>query len=114
MFTTAFENSCTTVSNISISSNQIYCFLQQWWFVPITEGVIIRNGAKYTEGQYTGNNLSSQINTNTDPTYKILATALAQDTPITDVAFLEFDFIPLSTNFVLIALFNMGLKFQYG
>jgi hypothetical protein len=31
----------------------------------IKEGVIIRNGiAKYSEGKYTGNNLSSQLNNN--------------------------------------------------
>jgi hypothetical protein len=34
---------------------------------PIKEGVIIRNGiAKYSEGKYTGNNLSSQLNNNSD------------------------------------------------
>jgi hypothetical protein len=33
----------------------------------IKEGVIIRNGiAKYSEGKYTGNNLSSQLNNNFD------------------------------------------------
>ncbi|MBX9888118.1 MAG: T9SS type B sorting domain-containing protein [Flavobacteriaceae bacterium] len=111
-------NSCTTVSNISISSSQSTAYFNNnGGLFPVTEGVIIRNGiAKYTEGQYTGNNLSSQINTNTDPTLQNISNSSGQSSPITDVAFLEFDFIPLSTNFSFDFLFasNEFGEFQCG
>jgi hypothetical protein len=60
------ENSCTTASNISISSSKSTAYFNNNASAfPIKEGVIIRNGiAKYTEGKYTGNNLSSQLNNN--------------------------------------------------
>jgi hypothetical protein len=61
-------NSCTTVSNISISSSKSTAYFNNNTSAfPIKEGVIIRNGiAKYSEGKYTGNNLSSQLNNNFD------------------------------------------------
>jgi hypothetical protein len=64
-------NSCTTVSNISISSKSTAYFNNNTSAFPIKEGVIIRNGiAKYSEGKYTGNNLSSQLNNNLTLNYK--------------------------------------------
>jgi hypothetical protein len=58
----------TTVSNISISSSKSTAYFNNNTSAfPIKEGVIIRNGiAKYSEGKYTGNNLSSQLNNNSD------------------------------------------------
>lgn len=111
-------NSCTTISNISISSSQSTAYFNNnSGLFPMTEGVIIRNGiAKYTEGQYTGNNLSSQINTNTDPYLQNISNSSGQNIPITDVAYLQFDFVPLSTNFSFDFLFasNEFGEFQCG
>jgi hypothetical protein len=60
-------NSCTTVSNISISSSKSTAYFNITLQHSIKEGVIIRNEiAKYSEGKYTGNNLSSQLNNNSD------------------------------------------------
>jgi hypothetical protein len=67
------------------------------------EGVIIRNGiAKYSEGKYTGNNLSSQLNNNSDFELQKISNSTGQNIPITDVAYLEFDFVPLSNKFSFI------------
>jgi hypothetical protein len=64
-------NSCTTVSNISISSSKSTAYFNNNFSIPYKEGVIIRNGiAKYSEGKYTGNNLSSQLNNNLTLNYK--------------------------------------------
>jgi hypothetical protein len=97
------KNSCTTASNISISSSKSAYFNNNDSAFPIKEGVIIRNGiAKYTEGKYTGNNLSSQLNNNSDFELQKISNSAGQNIPITDVAYLEFDFVPLSNNLVLI------------
>lgn len=111
-------NSCTTTSNISISSNQSTAyFSNNGSKFPIKEGVIIRNGlAKYTEGKYTGNNLSSQLNSNSDANLQQISNNNGQNTPIQDIAFLEFDFVPLSNNFNFNFLFasNEYGEFQCG
>jgi hypothetical protein len=94
-------NSCTTVSNISISSSKSTAYFNNNTSAfPIKEGVIIRNGiAKYSEGKYTGNNLSSQLNNNSDFELQKISNSTGQNIPITDVAYLEFDFVPLSNKF---------------
>ncbi|MCG9792099.1 T9SS type B sorting domain-containing protein [Flavobacterium algicola] len=111
-------NSCTTVSNISISSNQSTAYFNNnSSSFPIKEGVIIRNGvAKYSEGKYTGNNLSSQITSNTDADLQKISNSAGQNIPITDVAYLEFEFIPLSNKFSFDFLFasNEYGEFQCG
>ena len=95
-------NSCVTVSNIAISSNQsVAYFNKNGSAFPINEGIIIRNGlAMNTQGNYSNNaTLSSQINTNTDAYLQSISNSTGQSSTITDVAFLEFDFIPVSNSF---------------
>lgn len=106
-------NSCTDISNISISSNQsVAYFNNNGSAFPINEGIIIRSGiAKHSEGSYTGNNLDSQINTNGDAGLQNIVNSTGQSGTITDVAFLEFDFIPLSSNFSFDFLFASN---EYG
>ena len=101
------SSSCSTNSNVNISSNQSVAYFNGNGSVfPITEGIIIRNGiAQNTTGPYTGNNLSSQVSTNTDIDLQNISNQAGQSTTITDVAFLEFDFIPQSANFS----FNVSL-----
>ncbi len=91
------ESSCVSVSNVSVSSNRsVARFNAGTSNFPIQEGITIRNGlAKYSEGPYSGTNLDSQINTNTDSGLQQVANSLGGITPITDVAFLEFDFVPI-------------------
>jgi gliding motility-associated-like protein len=106
-------NSCTTVSNISISSSKSTAYFNNNTSAfPIKEGVIIRNGiAKYSEGKYTGNNLSSQLNNNSDFELQKISNSAGQNIPITDVAYLEFDFVPLSNKFSFDFLFASN---EYG
>jgi gliding motility-associated-like protein len=112
------ENSCTTASNISISSSKSTAYFNNNASAfPIKEGVIIRNGiAKYTEGKYTGNNLSSQLNNNSDFDLQKISNSAGQNIPISDVAYLEFDFVPLSNKFSFDFLFasNEYGNFQCG
>lgn len=111
-------NSCTTTSNIAISSPQsIAYFNNNASSFPIKEGVIIRNGiAKYSEGTYTGTNMSSQVNTNSDTQLQAISSSTGQNTSITDVAYLEFDFVPMSSTFSFDFLFasNEYGKYQCG
>lgn len=106
-------NSCVEVSNISVSSTQsVAYFNQNGSAFPITEGVIIRNGAAInTQGLYNNTNLSTQINTNGDLYLQNLSNSSGQTAAITDVAFLEFDFIPLSNTFSFNFLFASN---EYG
>lgn len=109
-------NSCVAVSNISISSNQsVGYFNQNGSSFPINEGIIIRNGLVInTQGPYVNNaNLSSQLNTNTDVFLQNLSNSSGQSGPITDVAFLEFDFIPISNSFSFDFLFASNEYGQY-
>ncbi|MFD2908374.1 choice-of-anchor L domain-containing protein [Flavobacterium ardleyense] len=106
-------NSCVEVSNISMSSSEsVAYFNKNASAFPINEGVIIRNGrAINTQGVYNGVNLSTQINTNSDSYLQNLSIASGQTGAITDVAFLEFDFIPLSNTFSFDFLFASN---EYG
>ena len=112
---TLIGNSCIEVSNISISSAQsVGYFNRNNSSFPINEGIIIRNGnAKFSEGNYTGTNLDSQVNLNNDSALQALVTAQGQTGNITDVAFLEFDFVPLSNNFSFDFLFASNEYGQY-
>ncbi|WP_424494862.1 choice-of-anchor L domain-containing protein [Salinimicrobium sp. GXAS 041] len=107
------DNACVQVSNSSISSEEsVALFKDEGGNFPISEGVIIRSGkAKYSEGSYTGANLSSQINSNTDAALEQLNSRSGQSPQITDVAFLEFDFVPLSSDFSFNFLFASN---EYG
>jgi gliding motility-associated-like protein len=107
-------NSCVSVSNISISSNQsVAYFNKNGSTFPINEGIIIRNGSVLnTQGIYTDNaTLSSQINTNTDAYLQSISDNSGQSSTITDVAFLEFDFLPVSNSFSFDFLFASN---EYG
>jgi gliding motility-associated-like protein len=112
---TLIGNSCIEVSNISISSAQsVGYFNRNNSSFPINEGIIIRNGnAKFSEGSYTGTNLDSQVNSNNDAALQALVAAQGQTGNITDVAFLEFDFVPLSNNFSFDFLFASNEYGQY-
>lgn len=106
-------NSCVEVSNISVSSTQsVAYFNRNTSSFPINEGIIIRNGvAVNSQGQYSNTNLSTQINTSGDAYLQNLSNASGQTAAITDVAFLEFDFIPLSSTFSFDFLFASN---EYG
>ncbi|WP_396153732.1 choice-of-anchor L domain-containing protein [Flavobacterium sp.] len=107
-------NSCVSVSNITISSNQsVAYFNRNGSTFSINEGIIIRNGlALNTQGNYSNNaTLSSQINTNTDVYLQNISNNSGQSSTITDVAFLEFDFIPVSNSFSFDFLFASN---EYG
>jgi gliding motility-associated-like protein len=112
---TLLGNSCIEVSNISISSAEsVGYFNNNGSSFPISEGIIIRNGnVKFSEGIYTGNNLDSQINFNNDSELQAIITAQGISGNITDVAFLEFEFIPLSNNFSFDFLFASNEYGQY-
>ncbi len=107
------NNACAEVSNIQLSSPQaVAYFNNQGGNFPISEGVLIRSGkAQYTAGNYTGLNLSSQLNSNSDTTLVQINAATGQSTSITDVAYLQFDFVPLSNNFEFNFLFASN---EYG
>ncbi len=107
------DNACVQVSNTSISSAEsVALFKDKGGNFPISEGVIIRSGkAKYSEGSYTGANLSSQVNSNSDADLERLNSKSGQSPQITDVAFLEFDFVPLSSDFSFNFLFASN---EYG
>ncbi|MBL4643893.1 MAG: choice-of-anchor L domain-containing protein, partial [Flavobacteriaceae bacterium] len=106
-------NSCAAISNVQISSNQsVAYFNQNGSSFPINEGVIIRSGiASYTQGSYTGNNLDTQVNTNSDVDLQQISINSGQVAQITDAAFLEFDFVPPATNFNFNFLFSSN---EYG
>ena len=107
------STSCVTNSNISISSNQSVAYFNgNGSAFPIAEGIVIRSGiAANSAGLYTGNDLDSQVNTNGDADLQAISDAIGQDATITDVAFLEFDFTPASTNFSFDFLFASN---EYG
>lgn len=107
------QNSCSNETNFQFSSRRsIGSFTSTNPNFPIQQGVIIRNGiAKYSQGTYTGTNLSSQINTNGDADLQNISNSSGQTTGITDVAYLQFDFTPVSTNFSFDFLFASN---EYG
>ncbi|WP_084157365.1 T9SS type B sorting domain-containing protein [Flavobacterium denitrificans] len=112
------QNACANESNFKFSSHQgIGKFTNTNPNFPISEGIIIRNGiAKYTEGTYTGNNESSQLNNAGDSDLQTISDGNGQIVPITDVSYLQFEFTPLSSNFSFDFLFasNEYGEFQCG
>ena len=95
------QNSCSNETNFLFSSHRgIGQFTNTNAGFPISSGIILRNGnAKYTEGIYTGINESSQISTSGDVDLQTISDANGQAGVISDVAFIQFDFTPLSNNF---------------
>lgn len=106
-------NSCVEVSNISVSSTQsVAYFNQNGSSFPISEGIVIRNGvATFTQGPYTGVNLSSSVTNSGDVFLQTLSDANGGTSPIVNAEFLEFDFIPLSNSFSFNFLFASN---EYG
>ena len=111
-------NSCISKSNFNISSNKsVAYFNNNSGSFPISEGVIIRNGiAEYSGGLYTNENMSSQISMNGDVDLQNISDQSGQSSTITDVAFLEFDFIPLGNtiNFNFLLASNEYGEYQCG
>lgn len=106
-------NSCVEVSNISVSSTQsVAYFNQNGSAFPISEGIIIRNGvATFTQGPYTGANLSSSVTASGDSFLQNLSDNNGGNSAIVNAEFLEFDFIPLSNSFSFDFLFASN---EYG
>lgn len=108
-------NSCVEISNISISSpNSVGYFNRNGSTFPINEGIILRSGAILnTQGQYNGSNLSTPASGGgTDPFLQNLSnTSSGTTTALTDLAFIQFDFIPVSSSFSFDFLFASN---EYG
>lgn len=107
-------NSCLEITNAQWSSPQsVAYFNQNGSNFAFQEGIIIRSGqAAFTQGTYTGNNLSSSVGNFTDPFLQNLSNqSSGQSIPIRDVAFLEFDFVPISNSFSFDFLFASN---EYG
>lgn len=85
------SNSCSTNSNVSISSNQAVAYFNgNNSIFPIQEGIIIRSGiASYTQGTYTGNLLNSQVTSNGDAYLQNISNQSGQTSTITDAAYLQ-------------------------
>jgi gliding motility-associated-like protein len=107
------NNSCSNETNLSFSSHRgIGQFSNTNPNFPFLTGIVIRNGiAKYSEGQYTGLNISSQVTTATDEDLQKISNNNGQTGPISDVAFIQFDFTPISNNFSFDFLFASN---EYG
>lgn len=107
------QNSCFNETNFQFSSHRgIGQFTNTNPNFPIQEGIIIRNGiAKYTEGQYTGLNESSFLTNTGDPDLQNISNASGQSLAINDVAYIQFDFTPLSSSFSFDFLFASN---EYG
>ncbi|WP_343329716.1 choice-of-anchor L domain-containing protein [Polaribacter staleyi] len=92
------ENTCISKSNFIISSNKsVANFNNNGGSFPIRKGIIIRNGiAKQTEGSFTDTNLSSKISSNGDSDLQTINEQEGGVSNITDVAFLKFNFTPIS------------------
>lgn len=109
------NGSCIEPTNITYSSSQtVGYFNQNSSAFPISEGIIIRTGdITHTEGTYTNTNLSSQDNTNSDPDLQAISNDTGQNLPITDTAFLQFDFTPISSDFNFDFVFASNEYGQY-
>lgn len=107
------QNSCFNETNFQFSSHRgIGQFTNTNPNFPIQEGIIIRNGiAKYTEGQYTGLNESTFLTNAGDPDLQNISNASGQTLAINDVAYIQFDFTPLSSSFSFDFLFASN---EYG
>ena len=109
------QNSCSNETNFLYSSHQgIGKFTNSNPNFPFTDGIVIRNGiAKYSEGTYSGLNLSSQLNTSGDPDLQLISNSSLQTGNITDVGFIQFDFTPISSSFSFDFLFASNEYGQY-
>jgi hypothetical protein len=99
---TTIGNSCTTVSNISISSSKSTAYFNNNTSAFPKKGVIIRNGI----AKYRKNILEIIWVVNKQQWPILIMQSTGQNIPITDVAYLEFDFVLCLISLVLIFLPN--------
>ncbi len=108
-------NSCVAVSNILMSSNQsVGYFNQNGSTFPINQGIILRSGNVLdTQGLYTGSNLSSTASGGGADTFlqNLSNTSSGTTAALTDLSFLQFDFVPVSSSFSFDFLFASN---EYG
>ena len=108
-------NSCVAVSNISISSNQsVGYFNQNGSSFPINQGIILRSGNILdTQGLYTGSNLSTAASGGGADAFlqNLSNTSSGTTSALTDLSFLQFDFVPISSSFSFDFLFASN---EYG
>lgn len=108
-------NSCVEISNVSISSNQsVGYFNQNGSSFPIPQGVVIRSGnVMDTQGTYTGANMgSTTTGGGTDAFLQNLSnTSSGTGTGLTDLSYIQFDFVPISSSFSFDFLFASN---EYG
>ncbi|HEA30420.1 MAG TPA: T9SS type B sorting domain-containing protein [Leeuwenhoekiella sp.] len=92
------NDACAEVSNSSSSSVEATgSFSNNGGAFPIADGVIIRTGnAGFTSGGYTGDNIDSELNTDSDVFLQDLLDRSGRDAIIEETAFLEFNFVPVS------------------
>lgn len=107
------DASCSVRSNQRISSPQsVGYFKNNNSNFPISEGIIIRNGnVLLSQGVYTGQGLSSQLTTVGDLDLQEISDSSGQISTISDVGYLEFDFIPNGNQFNFNFLFASN---EYG
>ncbi|RZJ60620.1 MAG: DUF11 domain-containing protein, partial [Flavobacterium sp.] len=113
---------CVNISNIIASAGNINSnnyglgyFNSNNSDFPLKEGIVLRNGnAEYTEGKYTGNNLSSTGTGGggTDTQLQNISNAIpGNGFQVMDVTYLQFDFVPLKDNITFDFLFASN---EYG
>ena len=107
------SNNCVTTSNYNLSSQQsVAYFNNNNSNFPLQEGIIIRNGiAKNSEGKFLDNKLSSQLNSDIDQDLNDISNNSGQNSNVTDIAFLSFDFISQSSEFDFNFIFTSN---EYG
>jgi hypothetical protein len=107
--------SCIEINDIIVSSNQsVGSFNNNGSSFPINNGVIIRSGNIVdTQGLYTGLNISSTtVGGGADPFLQNLSNVSSvSSTTLQDLAFLQFDFTPVSSAFSFDFLFASN---EYG
>lgn len=96
-------NACVEVTNVTISSAQsVAYFNRNGSGFPINEGIIIRTGnALDSQGNYSGNNMGSAATGGGSDAFlqNLSNTSSGTTSPLTDLAFLEFEFTSISDSF---------------
>lgn len=94
-------SSCIGSSNAKASSTEaVGYFENNGGGFPFKRGIVIRSGnANFSEGKYTGNNVSDELNTGSDQDLLDLITATGQNVTINEIGYLEFEFVAYSDDF---------------
>ena len=107
--------SCIEINDIIVSSNQsVGSFNNNGSSFPINNGVIVRTGNIInTQGIYTGTNLSTTTTGGGSDAFlqNISNTTSGSTVPLSDLSFLQFDFVPVSSSFSFDFLFASN---EYG